>query len=205
MKSRNWFLKGITRGVETEKFPISLPSELPKWSGELVGAGTAKCPTDAITGNVWDANKCIFCRRCAPNYKPTGNLVKVEPKARYSQFKKSFFIYPFDFGACGACNVELRALSYPQYDLNRLGIYFTNTPRHADAIVVMGVWTPKMKDVFTLAYEAMPEPKTVIALGACAITGGIIGKNPDITSVINIPGCPPNPYAILDALIKVKG
>ncbi|MCW6159195.1 MAG: NADH:ubiquinone oxidoreductase [Thermoplasmatales archaeon] len=204
MKSKNWFLKGVNRGIETERFPLSPPDEVAAWSGGIAGKGNANCPTDAITNNKWDAEKCIYCRRCFPNYKPTGNLARTEPKKSHGQFKKSFFIYPFDFGTCGACNVELRALSYPQYDLNRLGIFFTNTPRHADAIVIMGVFTPKMRDAFLLAYDAMPEPKTVIALGVCAITGGVIGKNPDHVSVIDIPGCPPNPYAILDALIRVR-
>jgi Ni,Fe-hydrogenase III small subunit len=204
MKSKLWFLKGVNKGVQTERFPDSLPDNMAAWSGELTGSGDVNCPTDAISGNQWDPNKCIYCRRCFPSYQPTGDIARTEAKGNFGQFKKSFFIYPLDFGACGACNVELRALSYPQYDLHRLGLFFTNTPRHADAIVVMGVFTPKMQDVFLLAYDAMPEPKTVIALGVCAITGGIIGKKPIVDSVIDIPGCPPNPYAIIDALLKVK-
>ncbi len=205
MKSNLWFIKGITKGIQTEKFPDTIPTELAPWSTSLTGSGEASCPTEAISNGKWNADKCIYCRRCFPNYKPTGKLPDVESDKKFGQFSKSFFIYPMDIGSCGACNVELNALSYPQYDLHRLGLFFTNTPRHADAIVIMGIYTDKMQGAFQAAYNAMPDPKTVVAMGACAISGGLLGKPPIADSVIKIPGCPPNPYAILDALLKVRG
>jgi len=88
--------------------------------------------------------------------------------------------------------------------MTRFGIFFTNTPRHADALVVMGIMTEGMREAYMRAYDAMPEPKLVIALGACAISGGIFGSgipDPDVV----IPGCPPAPYTILDALVRAKG
>ena len=83
----------------------------------------------------------------------------------------------------------------------------TNTPRHADAIVIMGVYSDGMKDVLVRAYEAMPDPKIIIALGACALSGGIIGKEPDFPGAISlkIAGCPPSPYTILEAIYKLRG
>ncbi len=205
MKTNSWFLKGISKGIQTEKFPYSDPKEIAAWSTSLSGSGESNCPTEAISGNEWNADKCIYCRRCFPNYKPTGKIPEIRIDKKFDQFKKSFFIYALDVGACGACNVELNALSYPQYDFNRLGLFFTNTPRHADAIVVIGIHTDQMQKAFFAAYDAMPNPKTVVALGVCAITGGILGKAPIADSVVRIPGCPPNPYTILDALLKVKG
>jgi Ni,Fe-hydrogenase III small subunit len=205
MNSNFWFLKGITKGIQTEKFPDAPPEDLPLWETEIEGNGNVNCPTNAITEDKWNAEKCISCRRCFPNYKPTGRLVEIDVKNNVDYFKRSFHIYAMDIGACGACNVELNALSYPEYDFNRLGIFFTNTPRHADAIIVMGIYTEKMKESFLAAYDAMPNPKIVVALGACAINGGILGKAPVSDSIVNIPGCPPNPYLILETLLKLKG
>ena len=125
---------------------------------------------------------------------------------KLGQFKRSFYLYQIDSGTCGACNLELHALQTPHYDLNRLGLFFTNSPRHADALIIMGVYSDKMAKVLEKAYEAMSEPKLVITLGACAINGGIIGKCPKLSkdAVVNIMGCPPNPNTILNGIIKAK-
>ncbi len=126
--------------------------------------------------------------------------------AGFGRFRRSFYLYQIDSGTCGACNLELQALSTPHYDLNRFGIFFTNTPRHADALVIMGVYSERMEKVLESAYEAMPSPKLIIALGGCAITGCNIGRHPRLSSkaVISIQGCPPDPYAILNGIIKAK-
>ncbi|MEM3852507.1 MAG: hypothetical protein QXP70_05845 [Methanomassiliicoccales archaeon] len=205
--SNIWFLNGLRKGIKTEKFPASPPEEPPLWPSRLTGEGDTTCPVGAIEEGKWDREKCIYCRRCMPNFRPTGDqriytVQKVSPL-----FKKSFHIYPLDSGACGACNIELQNIFAPQYDANRFGIFLTNTPRHADAIVIMGVYTSGMEEALRLAYEAMPEPKLVIALGACALTGGIMGKAPLQHSEYNvrIAGCPPSPYTILFALLDARG
>ena len=207
MKNGIWFLKGARNGIKTEKFPRRQPLEIAPWSTEIKGSGEARCPTDAITNGKWDMDRCIFCRRCMPDYSPDGNYEIFSVREQMTQFRKSFYIYPLDSGACGACNTELHALTAPQYDMNRLGIFFTNTPRHADAIAVMGVWTQGMEEPLRRAYDAMSDPKMIILMGACAISGGIIGEGALKSGEYNvtIAGCPPNPYTILSALLKARG
>lgn len=201
----SWFLKGIKRGIRTEKFPKEKPLEVAPWSTKIEGEGKVNCPTNAIEDNKWAQEKCVFCRRCFPSYKPTGdvNIFKVEK--RNPTFRKSFYIYPIDVGTCGGCNLELKLLTSPQYDMSRFGIFFTNTPRHADALLVMGIMTEGMREALMRAYEAMPEPKLIILLGACAISGGLLGLPPEIKGDVRIAGCPPNPYTILKALVETKG
>lgn len=130
---------------------------------------------------------------------------KVKPQ-KFKPFNRSLYLYPVDSGSCGACNMELQALYTPHYDMNRLGLFFTNTPRHADALIIMGVNSERMEEVLGKAYNAMPEPKLVISLGDCALFGGLIGRCPELSekAVVNIPGCPPDPYAILEGIIKAK-
>ncbi len=102
--------------------------------------------------------------------------------------------------------MELQALTTPHYDMNRFGLFFTNTPRHADALLIMGVHSDRMAEVIDRAYNAMPDPKLIISLGDCAISGGITGDYPHINkkSLLSISGCPPNPYTILEGIIKAK-
>ena len=73
--------------------------------------------------------------------------------------------------------MELQAIYTPHYDMNRLGLFFTNTPRHADALLIMGLYTDKMSNIIENAYNAMPEPKLIITIGDCAMSGGKLGKN----------------------------
>lgn len=200
----SWFLRGLRKGIKTEKFPKEKPLEIAPWSTRLKGDGEVDCPTNAIKGGKWEPGRCVFCRRCYPAYRPTGDVDIYAVGRTVGLFKKSFYLYPIDVGTCGGCNLELKAISSPQYDMTRFGIFFTNTPRQADALVVMGVMTERMREVLFNAYEAMPKPKLVIALGACAISGGIIGAGSEIKPDVVIPGCPPNPYTILKALIEAR-
>lgn len=201
----NWFLKGLIKGIRTEKFPKEEPKEVALWSTRLKGSGEVNCPISAINKGVWNAENCIFCGRCYPSYIPSGDVNIFEVKNSNKLFKRSFYVYPIDVGTCGGCNFEVKLLTSPQYDMSRFGIFFTNTPRHADALLVMGVMTEKMKEVLKRAYDAMPEPKLVIAIGTCAVSGGIIGEKADIKPDVVVYGCPPNPYTILKALIEAKG
>ena len=205
--SNFWFGEGIRKGRRTEKFPLAPPEDPPLRPSFLEGSDDVYCPTEAIKEGKWDPGKCISCRLCEPEFRPTGKqgifkVMNTEPALR-----KSFYIYKLDSGTCGACNIELGAIFDPQYDANRLNIFITNSPRHADAIVVMGIYTEGMEKALRNAYDAMPEPKLIISLGTCAISGGILGKSPMEREEyhVEIAGCPPSPYTILEALAKARG
>ncbi len=202
-----WFLNGIRKGIKTEKFPSAEPVEAPLWPSSLAGSDSDKCPVNAINDGAWTREKCIFCRRCLPDLKPTGDQDIFTIKSGNNTFRRSFHVFPIDSGACGACNMEFFSIFSPQYDANRLGIFVVNTPRHADAIIVMGTMTPGMKDALKKSYDAMPEPKLIIALGTCALSGGITGEPPLDREKYNveIAGCPPSPYTILAALNAARG
>lgn len=202
-----WFLEGIRKGKKTERFPMEPPEAPPARPSRLAGKGEVNCPTDAIIEGKWLQDRCIFCRRCEPLFTPTGEQDIYRIKRTEKILGKSIYLYKLDSGSCGACNTEFSAIFDPQYDANRLNIFETNTPRHADAIVIMGVMTFGMRDALERAYEAMPEPKLVIALGACALSGGIIGNRalPSERYDVEIAGCPPTPYTIIEAIAKARG
>jgi Ni,Fe-hydrogenase III small subunit len=134
-------------------------------------------------------------------------------KKKRAIFKRSFHIMMIDVGSCNACNIEVLNLSNPYYDLTRLGIFFTNSPKHADALVVVGALNTAMVGVLKRTYESMPNPKVVISVGACAISGGIfhdtegfVSPIQDIIPVdVTVPGCPPTPIQILEGLLLTIG
>ncbi len=107
-----------------------------------------------------------------------------------------------DAGSCNGCEVEITALNNPVYDVERLGIHFVASPRHADMLLVTGPVTRNMELALMKTYRATPEPKVVVAVGACGISGGIFGRNyatvggvDRVVPVdVHIPGCPPRPH-----------
>jgi formate hydrogenlyase subunit 7 len=128
-------------------------------------------------------------------------------------FRRSLHIRHVDAGSCNGCESELQLLGSPQYDLHRLGLFFTPTPRHADALLVTGVVTRQMEQPLRDTYEAMPSPKLVVAAGVCAVGGGafeggfmVRGPLDRILPVdIYVPGCPPTPLALLHGLLLAVG
>lgn len=124
-------------------------------------------------------------------------------------FGRSLHIRHVDAGSCNGCESELQALNNPLYNLHRLGIFFTPSPRFADLLLVTGSVTYAMREPLLETYNAMPEPKWVMATGTCAVSGGITGGGyscghglEGILPVdIYLPGCPPNPSAIIHALL----
>jgi Ni,Fe-hydrogenase III small subunit len=195
----NWFLNGVKNRIKTENledYKVEYPSF-------LAGKSDYDCPTDALKGGKWDMDKCIFCRKC--DLKPTEEQTIYKINRDLPEiFKKSFYLYPIDSGTCGACNIEFTTLFSPQYDTSRFKIFMANTPRHADALLVMGVYTERMEAVIKEAYNAMPDPKVVIGIGACALSGGIIGKSAMGKYDIEVAGCPPTPASIINAIIKAR-
>lgn len=127
--------------------------------------------------------------------------------------RRSLAIREVDAGSCNGCELEIVALNNPVYDLERFGIQFVASPRHADMLLVTGPVTRNMELALLKTYRAMPEPKVVVAVGACGISGGIFGKNyASLGGVDNvlpvdvyIPGCPPRPQALLHGILLAVG
>jgi len=126
---------------------------------------------------------------------------------------RSLAIREVDAGSCNGCEVEITALNNPIYDIERFGIHFVASPRHADMLLVTGPVTRNMEVPLRKTYQATPEPRIVVAVGACGISGGIFGKNyatvggvDDVLPVdVYIPGCPPRPQALLHGILLALG
>ncbi len=116
-------------------------------------------------------------------------------------------------GSCNGCEAELVALGNVVFDLGRFGVQFVASPRHADGIVVTGAVNSNMRLALQKTYEAVPEPKLVIAVGACAISGGPFRGSPEVADGVGtllpvdlwVPGCPPHPFTVLDGLLRLLG
>ena len=125
-------------------------------------------------------------------------------------FGRSLQLRQVSAAGCNACEADLNVLATPFFDLARFGINFVASPRHADGIVVTGPISRNMKAALLSTHEATPAPKVVIAVGSCAISGGVFRGSPEIADGLEsllpvdlfIPGCPPHPMSNLHALLK---
>jgi Ni,Fe-hydrogenase III small subunit len=230
----NWVLKGLRTGVKSSGYPRGLddapgispgrPVETLLKSAAAADALVARCPTRAIArqddGIAIDQGRCVHCFRCRreikepaswlPDYewamqaKETAALDKLG-----TMFGRSLHVRFIDAGACGACMSEARQINNPYYNMHRLGFFITPTPRSADILLVAGPVSDAMRLPLRKTYEAMPTPKRVVAIGACAASGGVFGPSfaafggvADIIPVdVIVPGCPPPPLAILHGLL----
>lgn len=128
-------------------------------------------------------------------------------------FGRSLAIREIDAGSCNGCEIEVTALGNSFYDIERFGVHFVASPRHADVLLVTGPGSRNMEEALKRTYEATPGPKIVIAVGACAIDGGIFGDTYATTGGIGsvvpvdvfIPGCPPRPEALVQGLLLALG
>jgi Ni,Fe-hydrogenase III small subunit/ferredoxin len=137
-----------------------------------------------------------------------------ELKARIARiFGRSLHIRQVDAGSCNGCEVEIHGLNSPIYDAERFGIHFVASPRHADMLLVTGPVTRNMELALRKTYAAMPAPRLVVAVGACGCSGGIFGRNYATVGGVDtvlpvdvyIPGCPPAPRALLQAIMLAIG
>ena len=233
----NWVLKGLRTGIRTTAYPRDEdhnPGVTPGRPAALLdspanGDGLAdRCPTAAITqanGTVAiEYSRCIHCLRCRRGSEVTIGWERSYEWAAYPYgaptlqrleevFGRSLHVRFVDAGACGACMSEARQINNPYYNIHRLGFFITPTPRNADVLLVAGPVSDAMRLPLRKTFEAMPTPKRVVAIGVCAISGGVFGPSfaalagvADVIPVdVAVPGCPPPPLAILHALLVVAG
>ncbi len=124
---------------------------------------------------------------------------------------KSPWVLHFNSGACNGCDIEIVALLTPKYDVERFGVKLEPSPRHADVLLVTGGVTKQCAERLKRIYDQMPQPKFVVAIGACACSGGVFtgcynvvgGVDKVIPVTAYIPGCPPRPEAIMDGVVKL--
>jgi len=132
--------------------------------------------------------------------------------ARWSRIKSPWILH-LNSGACNACDIEVIAALTPRFDVERFGVLLKATPRHADVMIATGPVTRQIKDRIIRIYDQVPDPKFVIAVGACAMSGcvyrgayNIMGGIDQVIPVnVYVPGCPARPDAILDAVVKLLG
>jgi Ni,Fe-hydrogenase III small subunit len=234
-----WFWYGLRNGIRSTRYPDApetapgitpgRPLDTAFESALEAERAAANCPVEAVTaaGNLArvDLRKCVFCQRCHFGLKNElewdstsvewtqvpHNRIGYEPLPR--DFANSLHVIVVDAGDCGACLNEVKQLNNPLYNMHRLGFFFTPTPRAADVLLVVGPVSENMRGPLIRTYEAMPDPKRVLAVGTCAITGGVFGRTfmsaGGVGSVIptdlEIPGDPPPPLAILHGLLVVAG
>jgi Ni,Fe-hydrogenase III small subunit/ferredoxin len=201
------------------------------------------CPTKAISVDEQarlsiDLGKCVFCAECVeacPEGKITftnqtrmgaatrAALVIGEGTTRSdpvavsanlsAMFGRSLRLRQVSAGGCNACELELNALGNVNFDLQRFGIEWVASPRHADALVLSGPLTKNMADAVRLAWDAMPDPRFLVAFGACAISGGLYAEAPaidrefldEIGPSLYVPGCPPHPLTFVNAILDLLG
>jgi Ni,Fe-hydrogenase III small subunit len=230
-----WVLKGIGTGIKTTAYPkgsecaAGVTPGMP--AGAAVGAEASsvveRCPVHALeataAGVSVDYRRCIHCFRCLrgaahpiawkPGYEWAGLSAVRTGNGLGQPFSHSIHILVIDTGDCGACLNEVKQLNNPYYNMHRLGFFITPTPRHADLLLVVGAVTDHMRVALRKTYEAMPTPKRVIAVGACALSGGVFAESfvcargtAEVLPVdVEVPGNPPPPLAILHGLLVAVG
>ena len=199
------------------------------------------CPTGAITadgGLKLDLGRCLFCPECVqacpegaiafttdhrlaartrrdlvltgPQQYP--RAAALEERLR-SLFGRSLKLRVVSAGDCNACASDVNVLGTPVFDLGRFGIQYVASPRHADGLLIVGPVTENMRLALKKTYDAIPPPRIVIAVGACAISGGPYidhaevhnGADSTVPVDLYVPGCPPHPFTILDGMLQLLG
>jgi Ni,Fe-hydrogenase III small subunit/NAD-dependent dihydropyrimidine dehydrogenase PreA subunit len=199
------------------------------------------CPTQAITRGPAlqiDLGRCLFCPECASacpegaidftsRYQlavnnrndlvlSEGETLRLARRLAEQSLRilgRSLKLRQVSAGGCNGCEADVNVLNTIVFDLGRFGIQFVASPRHADGLLITGAITRNMRLALEKTYAAIPEPKIVIAVGACAISGGPFRDNFEVLNGVGdfapidlyIPGCPPHPVTILDGLLRLIG
>jgi Ni,Fe-hydrogenase III small subunit/NAD-dependent dihydropyrimidine dehydrogenase PreA subunit len=203
-------------------------------------ACTAVCPSQAIALSPLriDLGACVLCGDCAPacpqdilsfsaHYRiagtdraslvvsaqrPVPDAIQVAA-ALHQHFGRSLKLRSVSAGGCNGCELEINALSNVNFDLGRYGIDIVASPRHADALVLSGPITRNMADALQQCWDAMPEPRFVIAVGACAISSGAFAGSPTlergfldrVVPTLYVPGCPAHPLSFVCGILDLLG
>jgi Ni,Fe-hydrogenase III small subunit/ferredoxin len=205
-------------------------------------ACAAACPTGALSAAkgghpAIDLGLCLFCGACA-DACPTGALSFTREFRLAARTREGLLLGPggisradslaaalrrrlgrslrlrqVSAGGCGACEADANVLTTVGWDLGRFGVSFVASPRHADGLLVTGPVTRAMRLALEKTWEAVPEPKIVIACGSCAISGGPYAGSPEacggagsiLPVDLYVPGCPPHPLTLLDGLLRLLG
>jgi len=196
------------------------------------------CATEAIDPEkkTIDLGRCVFCGLCEEACGGEGIRFSRDPRLPSGKREhlvlggqeippltaapdvrallgRSLHLREVSAGGCNGCDLEAQALGNPIFDLQRFGIDFVASPRHADGLLVTGPVTKSMRDALVKTYEAIAEPRIVIAIGACAATGGIFRGSYAVENGVGsvlpvdlfIPGCPPHPLTLLYAILAFLG
>ena len=217
--------------------PIIDESKCPAGCAQCADA----CPTQAITISDKpriDLGKCLFCTDCIQacpadairytrDYRLTVRqredlIVDSDREIKLAAalderlrklFGRSLRLRQVSAGGCNACEMDMNVLGTVGWDLGRFGIQFVASPRHADGLLITGAMSENMRLALKKTYEAVPSPKIVIAVGACAISGGPYAGHDEVHDGVGtaapvdlfIPGCPPHPLTVLDGLLRLLG
>jgi Ni,Fe-hydrogenase III small subunit/formate hydrogenlyase subunit 6/NADH:ubiquinone oxidoreductase subunit I len=207
-------------------------------SGAPSGASGRPVTAADSDGRVrFDLGRCLFCGDCA-DACPSGairfsNDYRLAVRSRSDLmfggnplrlasalggriqrlYGRSLKLRQVSAGGCNACEADVNVLNTVVYDLGRFGIQFVASPRHADGLLITGPVTTAMREALLKTYEAVPDPKLVIAVGACAISGGLYEGRPEVSGGaaplvpvdLYVPGCPPHPVTILDGMLRLIG
>src|SRR5215475_7695806 len=147
----------------------------------------------------------------APDEAALAELAKQVGKAAQIRLGRSLAIREVDAGSCNACELEIHALGNAFYDLERFGLRFVASPRHADVLMVTGPVTKNMREALLRTYDATPDPKWVVAVGDCAVDGGLFAESYAVAGGVknvipvdlHIRGCPPSPTELLKGLLAL--
>ena len=233
----NWLARGLRRGILTTRYPYA-PDEMPeRYRGRVrivegAPAETVDRAAKVCISNAFELredpprvrmSRCFQCGECA-RVAPSaiaitndfelaisnGDATELRKRLhdRIRSLGRSVMIRHVDAGSDASCEQEVQALFNPFYDINRLGFFLTATPRHADLLLVTGVVTRAMAGPLREAYDAMPDPRVVVAVGSAACSGTIFAEDDDVIGPVErilpvdvkIAGAPPSPLSIINGL-----